>query len=61
VEWPSSFDPWGFWMAFLKSSFFKLHDLTGNDPRHTPNPDTPYFLAYLHHHISLHTISVIGG
>jgi len=30
VEWPSNFDPWGFWMASLKSTIFKLHDLTGS-------------------------------
>jgi hypothetical protein len=30
VEWPVNFDPWGFWMASLKSTIFKLHDATGS-------------------------------
>lgn len=30
VEWPSNFDPWGFWMASLRSTIFKLHDITGS-------------------------------
>ncbi len=30
VEWPVNFDPWGFWMASLKSTIFKLHDVTGS-------------------------------
>ena len=29
VEWPSGFDPWAFWMASLKATIFKLHDITG--------------------------------
>lgn len=30
VEWPTGFDPWGYWMATLKATIFKLHDVTGN-------------------------------
>ena len=30
VEWPTGFDPWGYWMATLKATIFILHDVTGN-------------------------------
>jgi len=30
VVWPEGFDPWAFWMATLKATIFKLHDLTGS-------------------------------
>jgi membrane protein insertase Oxa1/YidC/SpoIIIJ len=30
VEWPTGFDPWGYWMSSLKYTIFKLHDVTGS-------------------------------